>query len=101
MLGSYLSPLAPAAVLLLSAFILFGAKFWLPERWQQWAGFKYANAPLLVTVALLTLLGVPLVSGADPAGEGLTVISGWNFSTTGSVAALSVRVDSLSLPFLL
>ncbi len=98
---SYLSPLAPAAGLLLSAFILFGILPYLPARWRARPGVKYLSAPVFVGAAMLTLPAIPVTSGSDVSGEGLLLLSGWNFSTTASVASLTVRVDSLSLPFLI
>ena len=56
MLGSYLSPLAPAAVLLLSAFVLFGIIPRLPASWRDWSGLKYVSAPVLIGIALGSLL---------------------------------------------
>jgi len=98
MLGSLLSPLAPAASLLLSAFILFGVIPLLPanqrERWS-------IGAPVLVGISLVTVLFIPITAGNDILGDGLDLLSGWNFSTTESVAALTVRADLLSLPFLI
>ena len=52
-------------------------------------------------MAFLTLLGTRLTLGADAAGEGLELLSGWNFSTAQSVAALMVRTDVLGLSFLI
>ena len=98
MLGSYLSPLAPAVILLLSAFVLFIVMPLVPKTWvnlQRWI------VPGLVGVALLSLLGVRFTVDSDSFDSGVELLSGWNFSSTESVAALMVRVDSLSVAFLL
>lgn len=101
MLISYLSPLAPAAILLLSAFILHTVVPTLPDRWQRQPAVRYLNEPVVVGLALVTLLGIKYTPGVDAVGAGLDLLSGWNFATSRSVAALAFRVDSLSLPFLL
>ncbi len=101
MLISYLSPLAPAAILLLSAFILHGVVPSLPPQWQQQPALRYLNKPVLVGLALLSLLGINYTPGVDAVGAGLELLSGWSFNTSRSAAALAIRVDSLSLPFLL
>jgi hypothetical protein len=101
MLGSYFSPLAPTAILLLSAFILPIITPMALARWQNLLGMRYFNAVSLVGLALLTLLGIRLTFGEDSAGQGLEILSAWNFSTPESVAALTVRADQLSLPFLI
>lgn len=98
MLGSWLFPLAPAAGLLLSAFLLFGVVPLLPAAWRTRWG---VGAPVLVGLGLLAVLFVPVSTRSDDFGQGLDLLSGWNFSTTASVAALTVRADLLSLPFLL
>lgn len=97
MLGAYFSPLAPAVVLLLSAFILPVVIPRLPAHRH----IQNFSAPVVVGLALLSLLGVRLTFGSDATGQGLELVSGWNFSTTQSVAALVVRADNLSLPFLI
>lgn len=96
MLGAYFSPLAPAAILLLSAFIL---PLVMPQL-GQWR-IRDFGAAGLVGVAILSLLGLRLTFGDDATGEGLELLSGWDFSTTESVAGLTVRADGLSLPFLI
>ena len=98
MLGAFFSPLAPAALLLLSAFILPVGLPWLRRTYPRI--YPYGSAGL-VGIAFLSLLGIRLTPGSDAGGEGLELISGWNFSTTESVAALVVRADFLSLPFLI
>ncbi len=95
MLGAYFSPLAPAAVLLLSVFIL--PVVILPAH----RGIRNFGASGLVGVAFLSLLGIRLTPGSDAMGAGLELLSGWNFSTAESAAALTVRADTLSLPFLI
>jgi hypothetical protein len=98
MLGAFFSPLAPAAILLLSAFILPVGLPWLQRTYPKLYPYSPAS---LVGVAILSLLGVRLTPGSNAGGEGLELISGWNFSTIESVAALMVRADFLSLPFLI
>lgn len=101
MLGAHFSPLAPAAILLLGAFILPLVALQLPVRWRAQPWLRYFSVPGLVGLAALALLGVRLTFGHDATGEGLELLSGWNFSTAETVAALTIRADSLSLPFLL
>jgi hypothetical protein len=101
MLGALFSPLAPAAVLLLGAFILPLVALQLPAHWQTQPWLRYLSAPVLVGLALVALLGVRLTFGPDASGEGLELLSGWNFSGPETVAALTIRADTLSLPFLL
>jgi hypothetical protein len=98
MLGSWLFPLAPAAGLLLSAFLLFGVAPLLPGTWRGRWGI---SVPVIIGLCLLSVLFVPLSAGVDDLTKGLTLLSGWNFSTTESVAALTARVDATSLPFLI
>jgi hypothetical protein len=100
MLAGYFSPLAPAAGLLLGAFILSVILPRLPMLWQTRPELHPYRAPILVGLAILALLGARLTLGEDTTGEGLEMLSGWNFSTADSAAALTVRVDSLSLVFL-
>lgn len=101
MLAAYFSPLAPAAVLLLGAFILPLVVFQLPMRWRSHPWLRSFGAPGLVGLAVLALLSVRLTVGADASGQGLEILSGWNFSAAETVAALTVRADTLSLPFLM
>jgi hypothetical protein len=101
MLGALFSPLAPAAVLLLGAFILPLVALQLPARWRAQPWLRYLSTPILVGLAAVALLGVRLTFGSDASGEGLELLSGWNFSDPETVAALTIRADSLSLPFLL
>ncbi len=101
MLGAFFSPLAPAAVLLLGAFVLPLAAFQLPVRWRTQTWLGQFGAPSLVGLAALALLGVRLTFGADAGGEGLELLSGWDFSAAETVAGLTIRADALSLPFLL
>lgn len=100
MLAGYFSPLAPAAGLLLGAFVLSVIMPRLPSPWQTRPELQPYHAPILVGLAILALLGTRLTLGDDAAGEGLEMLSGWNFSTAGSAAALTVRADTLSLVFL-
>lgn len=99
MFASFFSPLAPAAVLLLGAFILSVVFPRLPERWRftRLADF---GAFILVGLAVLALLGTRLAVETDTLAQELELLSGWNFSTIESVAALTVRADLLSLSFL-
>jgi hypothetical protein len=101
MLGEFFSPLAPAAVLLLGAFILPLAALQLPARWRAQPWLRQFGAPSLVGLAALALLGVRLTFGADISGEGLELLSGWDFAAAETIAALTVRADALSLPFLM
>lgn len=100
MLGAYFSPLAPAAILLLGAFILPIVIPRLPAHRRVQQVLRSFVAPGLVVLAFLALLGMRLTLNPDNLGQGLELLSGWNFATTGSTAALMVRADSLSLPFL-
>ena len=100
MFVSLFSPLAPAAVLLLGAFILSVVFPRLPDRWRSHRlGGSFA-APALVGLAILTVLGTRLAVEADTLAQELELVSGWNFSSVDSVAALTVRADLLSLAFL-
>ena len=65
MLVSYFSPLAPAAVLLLGAFILSVVVPWLPKQWRTQRRVQLWGAPVLVGLAGLTLLGTRLTFGPD------------------------------------
>jgi hypothetical protein len=106
-LVTYFSPLAPAVVLFVSAVALLLVMPRLPAGKLVWL----RNTPAIVrpedlsTVGLvglvLALLGLRLTLGQMTAGEGLELLSGWDFSTAASVAALTVRADSFSLPFLI
>ncbi|MFN8458569.1 MAG: hypothetical protein U0401_28605 [Anaerolineae bacterium] len=100
MLAAFFSPLAPAAVLLLGAFLLPLVVFQLPLRWRTQPWLRSFGAPGLVGLAIVALLGVRLTFGADAAGQGLETLSGWNF-TAAEPVALNIRADTLSLPFLM
>ncbi len=100
MIGAYLSPVAPAAVLLLSAFILSIVVPRLPPRWLAYPGLAYLIGPGLVAVAILTLFGIRLTFGQDSTGVAPELLSGWDFSDPETAAGLTVRADELSLPFL-
>jgi hypothetical protein len=101
MLGAFFSPLAPAVVLLLGAFILPLVVLQFSPRWQRQSGLRYLAAPVLVGLAAVAVLGVRLTFGTDAAGAGLELLSGWDFSTPETVTTLTIRADTLSLPFLL
>ncbi len=101
MFASYWTPLAPAAVLLLGAFILSVVVPRLPDRWRTRRLVREFGAPIVVGLAILAVWGIRLTVGADASGEGLDLLSGWNFSTVESVATLTVRADVLSLSFLI
>ncbi|GIK36422.1 MAG: hypothetical protein BroJett011_02550 [Chloroflexota bacterium] len=101
MLGAFFSPLAPAVVLLLGAFILPLLVLQFSPRWQRQSGLRTLTAPVLVGLAAVAVLGVRLTFGTDAAGEGLELLSGWDFSTPETVTTLTIRADTLSLPFLL
>jgi len=101
MLGAYLSPLAPAAALLLSAFILPILIPLLPALWRAYPWIRSFGIPGLVGLATLTLLGIRLTTGEEISDRGLELLSSWNFSTPTSAVALLIRADSLSLAFLI
>jgi hypothetical protein len=75
MLGALFSPLAPAAVLLLGAFVLPLVALQLPAQWRTQPGLRYFGAPVLVGLALVALLGIRLTFGPDASGEGLELLS--------------------------
>lgn len=100
MFAGYFSPLAPAAILLLGAFVLSNIFPRLPRRWQTRRNVQYFGAPALVGLAGLSLLGTRLTFSADASGAGQQLVSGWNFSSAESAATLSVRADGLGLAFL-
>jgi hypothetical protein len=97
----HLSPLAPAAVLLLSAFILFIVLPLVPVTWRAWPGIRLLNAPVLVGITLLTLVFISYTPGDGGQSSAPAVLFGWNFSTADSLALLTVRADPLGLPFLI
>jgi hypothetical protein len=99
MFVSYLSPVAPAAVLLLSAFILLLLVWLSPPGGQVRPFLQNYLVLLLVGVAGLSLFFIRLTLVADQAGSGLTELSSWSFSAE-TIAALTVRADEISLPFL-
>lgn len=100
MFASLFSPLAPAAVLLLGAFILSVVFPRLPDRWRTNRLVADFGASILVGLAILTVLGTRLAVETETLAEELELLSGWNFSTIESVAALTIRADLLSLSFL-
>ena len=100
MFGSYLSPLAPAAVLLLSAFILFFIAPLSPAQWRTHPRVQNFLAVGLMGGGIASLLLIRLTFGADATGEGLEELSSWRFSAK-AIAALNIRADEISLPFLI
>ena len=101
MLVAYFSPLAPAAILLLGAFILPLLVALVTARWQTSTGLRYLVASGVVEVAILFLFGIRLTLGEDVSGQGLELLSGWSFAAPETVAALMVRIDELSLLYLI
>ena len=84
--------------MLLSAFVLFIVMPFIPANWTV---FRRFVAPVMVGLALLSLLGVRFTVDNDSLESGVELLSGWNFSSSESVAALMVRADSLGMAFLL
>jgi hypothetical protein len=101
MLVALFSPLAPAAVLLLGAFVLPFVVTWFAPRQRSSAGFRYLVGAGVVELAILALFGARLALGEVAPDQGLEVLSGWRFSTPETAAVLAVRVDELGLPFLI
>lgn len=101
MLVGQFSPLAPAAVLLLGAFLLSVVFPVLPVRWQSERMGQLLAAPALAGLALLTVVGTRLSLNSSPAGMDSRLLSAWNFSAEDSIATLSVQVDGVSLAFLI
>ena len=101
MLVAYLSPLAPAAILLLGAFILPFVVSQVASRRPAVAGLRYLVAAGVVELAILALLGARLALPAEAPGQGLEVLSEWQFSTAETVSTLEVQIDELGLPFLI
>lgn len=100
MFVAYFSPLAPAAMLLLSAFILSNIMPLWPSAWREQPWVQNFLPAALVGVVILILLGLRFTFGADTAGAGLQELSSWQFSAqTGGI--LNIRADELSLPFLI
>ena len=97
---AYASILAPAVVLLLSAFVLSFVVPRLPARWQAHWVVRYLSPPILVGLAGALFVLIYLTYGQEVQGDGITS-SAWNFTAEGSGAALTIRGDDLSLPFLL
>ena len=100
MLDSLIAPPVPAVILLLGALGLAIVVPRISTRGSARRRFHEYAAAGVVGLALLSLLGLRVTYGRDSRGEGLELLSGWNFSTTESVAALVVRADALSLAFL-
>ncbi|RME71058.1 MAG: hypothetical protein D6784_15755 [Chloroflexi bacterium] len=100
MFAAFLSPLAPAAVLLLGAFVLaFLPETGRPQRWKlPGPGLV---APLMVGLAFGTLFFLRITPGLDPTGAGLELLSGWRFADAGPGAALTIRADTVGLAFLI
>lgn len=97
MLVAYFSPLAPAAVLLLGAFILPFVVARVASRRPTTAGLRYLVAAGVVELAILALLGARLALQVE--AHGVEILSEWQFSTADTVRALAVQIDELSLPF--
>ena len=75
MFASYWTPLAPAVVLLLGAFILSVVVPRLPDRGRtRWRAREFGG-PIVVGLAVLALWGIRLTAGADASGEGLDLLS--------------------------
>lgn len=98
MLINYFSPVAPAATLLLGALILFGISPRRPVFRQPLIVFL---APVILGITAAILLTTRLTLGVDDSGAGLQVVSGWSFFAAQSGAALAVRLDLLSLLFII
>ncbi len=98
MVGAYFSPIAPAAVLLLGAFILLIVMPRLPERWLARRGLYYFMAPVLVTLAILATFGLRFTPDGASGAESLTA---WRFAPTDPVYSLAVQATASSLIFIL
>ncbi len=98
MLVNYFSPLAPAVTLLLGALILFGIS---PRQFFYRRPLLVFLAPIIVGVGVLVLLTTRLTLGVDAGGIGLQILSGWDFFSAQSGATLAVRLDLLSLLFII
>mgnify|MGYP000178655279 CR=1 FL=1 len=96
---SYFS-LAPAVILLLSAFVLSFLIFRLPDHWQNHRAMRYFLAPSLVGLVGLLFLGIRLTSSENVASKKLD-LSAWNFSAEGTGATLAIQTDEVSLAFLI
>ena len=95
MFVSYLPPVAPAAILLLSALLLsvIIPRIPLPRQGQPW--LQYSLAPGLVGVVLLSFLGVQL----DLGQRGGDSWANWPLSVGEPL--LNFRIDRLGFPFLI
>lgn len=98
MFVSYLSPLAPAAILLLSAFILLTmSRLPFPRAQSPW--LPYFLGPGLVGAAIVSLVATRLSLAGSVTGFSLLMPAGWPLST--EVTAWQFQADSLGLSFLI
>lgn len=79
--------------MLLGALVLSLGLPYLPSRWRVYHDVRNYGASAIVGLAFLVA-----VSGRS---TDLIVLSGWSFVTTDSVAALTLRLDMLGLPFMM
>ncbi|NJN93214.1 MAG: hypothetical protein HC875_03520 [Anaerolineales bacterium] len=71
----------------MGAFILPLVALQLASRWRAQPWLRHWSAPGLVGLGAAAVAGVRLTFGADAAGEGLELLSGWNFASADTVAA--------------
>ncbi|MBN1219995.1 MAG: hypothetical protein JXM69_13795 [Anaerolineae bacterium] len=100
MTALYVWLLAPAVVLLLSAFILSSTISFLPARWHKHGTIRHLNAPALIGLAGLLFLAFFFAVGQENWGKEVE-LSAWNFSTENSGAALNLGAGGVNLAFLL
>ncbi len=98
MLVAYFSPLAPAVVLLLGAFILPVALAFIAGRQQPGKSLHFLIASGVVELAILALFGVRL--GGEQDLSLLEPLSRWSFAAPHG-EALVFRADEQGLPFLI
>jgi hypothetical protein len=96
---SYFS-LAPAVILLLSAFVLSFLISRLPDHWQNHQAIRYFLTPSLVGLVGLLFLGIFLTSSENVTSKKLDV-SAWNFSAEGTGASLAIQTDEAGFAFLI
>lgn len=96
MLTGSLSPLAPAVILLLGAFILSVVVPRLPLRWQQHPGVRSYSVLTLIGLAGITLLFIRIANDNEPVAQ---VISSWNFGMAQPVISLTLQIDTFNLAF--